>query len=176
MSERPPGLDDLLDHLVARMDDPIEVAQEWVRALDENDTPATTMSLSSLLSRLLDRIDRYEKNKPSWLHGTPEDVDAWIRDLIPDDKRLAFYQWIGAMAVTEALAAVYENLRNDPREAHGQHYHRDDVEDMLDMVKPEEGGPFPSVLPIGRVFCDIDFHTHTHGGGRLPTCRLDSPE
>src|SRR5437868_1691020 len=53
------------------------------------------------------RVDRYEKNLPSWLHGTPEDVDAWIRDLIPDDKRLAFYQWIGALAVATEIGISY---------------------------------------------------------------------
>src|SRR5438477_12060117 len=100
------------------------------------------------------RVDRYEKNLPSWLHGTPEDVDAWIRDLIPDDKRLAFYQWIGALAVKEAVGVLQDNLMNDPREGHGQHYHRDDVEEMLDLLGPEDN-VFPAQLPIGRPFCDV---------------------
>lgn len=77
----------------------------------------------------------------------PEDVDTVLRDLLTDDERLAFYQWVGAQAVTEAIGIVQENLSNDPREAHAQHYHRDDVEEMLELADPKQYGPYPSELP-----------------------------
>jgi len=121
------------------------------------------------------RVDRYEKNFPSWKDGTPEDVDAWLRDLIPDDKRLVFYQWIGAQAITEALDAVKKNLDNDPRPTTAQHYHRDDLDEVLELADPEEYGPYPSVLPIGRPFCNEPAHQHTDGGSRLMTCHI-TPE
>lgn len=77
----------------------------------------------------------------------PEDVDTVLRDLLTDDERLAFYQWVGAQAVTEAIGIVQENLSNDPREAHAQHYHRDDVEEMLELLRPNENDPYPTKLP-----------------------------
>ena len=113
--------------------------------------------------------------KPSYFFADPEALDAWLREEFPDDVRLKFYQWIGAQAVTEAVAVVQDDLRNDPREAHAQHYHRDEVEELFELLNPKEN-LFPSVLPLGRPFCDVNHHTHTNGDGRLPTCRLDSPE
>lgn len=175
MTERPEGLDDLLDHLVEMMDT-VSAARQLREALSEKDWNSLVFK-GSTLSALLDRVDRYEKNLPSWRNAAPEDVDAWLRDLIPDDKRLAFYQWIGGMAVTEALLMLEDNLREDPRDPQGQHYHRDDVYEMLDIVDPRKtGDSFPEELPLGRPFCNVPHHTHTHGGGRLPTCRLDSKE
>jgi len=99
--------------------------------------------------RLIQRIESYEKDKPSWKDGTPEDVDRWLHGIsfIPEDKLLAFYQWIGKHAVED-----YE-IRSD-----------------------EDEGPCPYELPKGHPFCDVQHHVHRHGGGRLPTCRLDSAE
>lgn len=127
--------------------------------------------------RLIERIKRYEKNLPSWLHSTPEDVDAWLRDLIPDDKRLAFYQWIGKIAVREAVDVAVDNVGQDPTPPEHRYYSQDVVYEFFELIDPDkDGGPFPSALPVGRPFCDVPHHTHTDGGGRLPTCRLDSEE
>lgn len=179
---RPPGLDDLLD-FVAERTSPVHMARIWYEELGQRDDPSS-QARRRMLGALLEtvesqeqRLARYEKNMPSWAHGTPEDYDAWLRELTPVDRRLKFYQWIGSLAVGEILDAMRENLGEDPREAQGQHYHRDDVEEVIDLFDPRrEGDPAPSALPKGRVKCDIDHHAHTDGMGYLPTCRLDSAE
>lgn len=81
---------------------------------------------------------------------TPEEIDARLRELLPGGQLLAFYQWIGAMAVTEALDGVRESLSNDPREPHARHYHRDDVDELLDLADPTQNDPYPAKLPPGR--------------------------
>lgn len=96
--------------------------------------------LDALLDHVADNIFRR-------VGPTPEQIDARLRELLPGDQLLAFYQWIGALAVTEALDVLRENLGNDPREAHGQHYHRDDVEEMLEIANPTDGSPYPTKLP-----------------------------
>ena len=127
-----------------------------------------------VVEELISRIERYEKNLPSWAHGTPEDVDAWLRDLIPDDKRLAFYQWIGEQAVCEMNAHLTQWDEGHDQAEMSQRDGNDGIASV--MWEIEHSGPYPSELPLGRPFCDVQWHTHPHGGGRLPTCRLDSPE
>lgn len=166
----------LLDQLVKRIGsleaDLNRMEEETVGELNEKN-----IGLARDKAELEGRLGRYEKNLPSWRHGTPEDVDAWIRDLIPDDKRLAFYRWIGTSAVREAVADAKDQLGNDPVPIEHRYYTPDNVDEILDLMAPDEGDiGYPSVLPIGRPFCDVPHHTHTHGGGRLPTCRLDSEE
>ncbi len=109
---------------------------------------------------------------PSHFSGTPEDWDAYLCEVMADDVRLRFYQWIGAQAVAEAVSDVKENLRNDPVPAEYQHYDAQTVEELLDVADPVT---YPSKLPLGKPFCGDAHHTHTGGGSRMPTCRLDSP-
>lgn len=42
-------------------------------------------------------------DKPCRFTATPVDIDAWLREELADDCRLAFYQWIGALAVTDEV-------------------------------------------------------------------------
>ncbi len=129
------------------------------------------------MRRLQRRVAQLESNVPSGQDGSPEDYDAWLRDLITDDRRLAFYQWVGAHAVKEALAEVRLGLHNDPVPPENRSYSQDSVEEFLEASDPDQGAdPFPVQLPLGRPFCDNPQHVHTHGGDRLPSCRLDSPE
>jgi hypothetical protein len=175
MTERPEGLDDLLDFVANRID-PVQAARDLRKVLSHEEWQMLSYG-SDLIECLLDRIDRYEKNLPSWSNGTPEDVDAWLRDLIPDDQRLTFYRWIGTAAVREAVSDAKEQIGNDPVPAEHRYYSPDNVEELLDLMAPDDGDiGYPSVLPIGRPFCDVSHHTHTHGGSRLPTCHLDSEE
>lgn len=162
--------------------DPLTTAKLWVegadRALKNGDDMPDIQGWYHVLKALLGRLTRFEKNMPSWAHGTPEDYDAWLRDLTPDDRRLGFYQWIGAMAVSEAVEMLRRQIGEDPIPVQHQHYDADMVNDFLDAVDPRQPltDPFPAQLPVGRVFCDVSHHSHPHGGGRLPTCRLDSGE
>lgn len=129
------------------------------------------------MRRLQNRLTHFEEKMPSGQDGAPEDYDAWLRELIPDDRRLAFYQWVGALAVREALAEVRLGLHNDPVPPENRSYSQDSVEELLEVSDPDQGAdPFPVHLPLGHPFCDVQHHVHTHGGSRLPTCRLDSPE
>jgi uncharacterized membrane-anchored protein YjiN (DUF445 family) len=105
--------------------------------------------LDDLLDFVAERVDRDGAN-PAWSKSTPEDIDAWLRDVMPDTNRLKFYQWVGALAVREAIGVLEDNLSNDPREPQAQHYHRDDVYEMLEIVKPAEDNAFPSKLSRGR--------------------------
>lgn len=53
----------------------------------------------------------------------------------------------------------------------------DDVDELINEIDPDDGPiAYPSSLPKGKPFCDVAHHTHPHGGGRLPTCRLDAEE
>jgi hypothetical protein len=46
-----------------------------------------------------------------------------------------------------------------------------------DSLEPAVAGAQASSRQSSMIsFCDVPHHTHTDGGGRLPTCRLDSPE
>lgn len=130
------------------------------------------------MRRLKERLARIEEKMPSDLGSTPKDYDAWLRDLICDGQRLAFYQWIGAKAVSEALAVIWQAVGDDPVPAEHRSYSPSDVHEFLDAVDPDDPltDSFPRQLPLGRPFCDVGHHVHTHGGDRLPSCRLDSPE
>lgn len=115
---------------------------------------------------LVKRIKQYEKHLPSWAHGTPEDIDRWLHSIgsIPEDKLLEFYQWVGKHAISELFAEIQQVADNT-----GSAVLRQVAETWGDDV-------FPTKLPKGHPFCDVPHHTHTGGGGRLPTCRLDSEE
>lgn len=158
--------------------DPVEVARLLVEKLKKNGPPLSDHFVEWLLRQLLSRIDHYEEFKPSWQSGTPEEYDAWLRDLIPDDNRLRFYQWIGEQAVTELVEESRKPRAGfDSEMIRVSGASRDYAAGWNDgVVCLQADGQYPSVLPLGRPFCDISHHTHTDGGGRLSTCRLDSEE
>lgn len=118
-------------------------------------------------------VNVYDEAKPSRFTGTPEDIDAWLHGGFAEDRLLEFYQWIGRMAVSEALGDVRATVGEDPVPPEHRYYSQESVYEFLDA--PEEGGPYPSKLPLGHAFCDVQWHEHQGGGDRLPTCRLDSP-
>lgn len=182
MTERPAGLDGLLDYVAERID-PVHMAKIWYEELEESDAPeakARWLMLGSLLEYVegvKKRLARFEKNMPSWAHGTPEDYDAWLRELTPVDRRLEFYQWIGEQAVTQMLDELTSFWVNDPSPPEFRMRVPDFVDEAISHVDPRRGAdPAPSVLPKGKHMCDVSHHTHTDGMGYLPTCRLDSPE
>lgn len=182
MTERPEGLDKLLDY-VAERTEPVHMARIWYEELKESSDSkdkARRLMVSALLEcvdNLEKRLERYEVNMPSWAHGLPEDYDAWLRELTPVDRRLTFYQWIGAQAVTEALDELTNFWCEDPIPPEFRTQIPDIVDEAISHVDPRRGAnPVPSVLPKGKHMCDVQWHTHTDGMGYLPTCRLDSPE
>lgn len=143
-----------------------------------NDEDAPRPLDTGELEQLKAQLARFTDTMPSWAHGQPMDYDAWLRDLVPDDNRLRFYQWIGRIAVREVLDALRDMLKDDPVPIEYRSYPPDLVHEFLDNVDPsaKDGDPVPSKLPLGRPFCDVDWHVHLDGGNRLPSCRLDSPE
>lgn len=177
MTERPEGLDDLLDFVAKRMD-PLQALQELHANLKDEDF-AELMFRSAVVHQLMMKIDHYEKHLPSWAHGTPQDVDRWLHSIgaIPEDKLLAFYQWIGKHAVREAVGDLRRHIGEDPVPVQHRSYSPDGVHELINEIDPDDGPiAYPSELPKGHPFCDVAHHTHTGGGGRLPTCRLDSEE
>ena len=154
--------------------DPVRIAAQWTEELKQ-DTSTEAVVRRLVVEALLVRIEHYEKHLPSWLHGTPEDVDHWLHSIgaIPEDKLLAFYQWVGKHAVREAVAVAVDNVQQDPAPPEHRYY----VYEFFDLIDPDkDGGPFPSQLPKGHTFCNTRYHKHTHGGGRLPTCGIDEEE
>lgn len=118
----------------------------------------------------------HEDTKPSRFTAAPEDIDAWLHEGFAEDRLLVFYQWVGQHAVREALDDIKRHLGDDPVPVEHRSYDPQAVEGLLDVVNPDAGPiALPSVLPKGKPFCDVDRHAHTHGGSRLPSCRLDSP-
>jgi hypothetical protein len=109
----------------------------------------------------------------------PEEYDAWLRGVIPDDKRLEFYQWIGAQAVAELIEEARNPWarfdRDKVRESGASQEYANGWNDAV-MTLGVCLDPLPSALPDGLPFCDVPHHTHPGGGGRLPTCRIDSRE
>lgn len=99
--------------------------------------------------------------------GLPEDVDAYLATVLTDEQRLAFYQWIGTHAVRDASDEIKYTF--------GESQDSDVANAAADLITLASFD-FPKKLPIGHPWCDVAYHTHTHGGGRLNTCRLDSPE
>lgn len=98
MTERPEGLDDLLDFVAANMSDSDEDVLAAVRHLYATLNEAAFMRLDfrgSTVAALMGRITDFERMMPCPEHGEPEHYDEWLKDLIPDDQRLKFYQWIG---------------------------------------------------------------------------------
>lgn len=80
--------------------------------------------------------------------GTPQEWDAWLSEVMTDDTRLAFYQWIGHRAVVEAVADMQRELGNDPVPAENRYYSPGDVDAFLEGIDPNwDGGPYPSKLP-----------------------------
>lgn len=162
------------------MDD-VEKARQLVQNMDKalrtGETMPSVQGVYHLLKSLVERVDRYERDKPSWAHGTPEDYDHWLRQLTPVDRRLTFYQWIGEMAVTEAVDVVTSYISGDPIPPQYRTQIPDLVWEAIAHVDPrQDGDRVPTVLPKGKHMCDVAHHTHTDGMGYLPTCRLDSPE
>jgi hypothetical protein len=156
--------------------DPVRIAALWVEEL-KRDTSTEAVSRRLVVEALLQRIKQYENYLPSWAHAVPEDIDRWLHSIgaIPEDKLLTFYRWVGKHAVDEAFENVMGLMEEDPVPSAHRSYSPDDVEAMLNEADTD-GNLYPSKLPIGHPFCDVPHHTHTDGGSRLPTCRLDSPE
>lgn len=153
------------------------LVQGMDRALRTGETMPSVEGVYHLLKALVERVDRYEKDMPSWADGTPEDYDHWLRQLTPADRRLVFYQWIGEMAVCEVLDDVTNSIGQDPIPVPHRVQIPDMVWEAISYVDPRQGGDrAPSVLPKGKHMCDVQWHIHTDGMGYLPTCRLDSPE
>jgi hypothetical protein len=80
-----------------------------------------------------------------WVFRAPEDFDLFLRDTIPDAELLAFYQWVGREAVSEAIDDIRQSVDDDPTPTEHRYHTREAVHEFLDG--PEEGGPYPSVLP-----------------------------
>ena len=175
MTERPDGLDDLLGH-VEEIIGPVTAIRHLHTTMSDEDFAVLTFR-GDTVRELLARLDRFERMMPSWRHGKPVEYDAWLRELIPDDKRLEFYQWVSSLAVGEAFDSIRNVLSIDPVPVEHRSYSPDDVHEFLDYFDPlKDGDPFPSKLPIGRPFCNLPEHDHTDGGGRLPTCRIEPEE
>jgi hypothetical protein len=170
---RPPGLDDLLDYVIENMD-VVEAARRLREALPAKEWNSLTFK-GSTAGALLDRIERYEKDMPSWLKGTPEEYDRWLAELTPEDKRLAFYQWIGAKAVREAVDELRKQLSDDPVPVEHQHWDAGLVEELLDGVDPsqENYDPFPSAVPLNSLRCNNPDHIHVNGGSYRASCIVD---
>jgi hypothetical protein len=90
-----------------------------------------------------------QKASPNLISGTPEQVDARLRELMTDEQRLAFYQWIGRMAVGEAVSVATENVSRDPAPPQHRSYSQDTVYEFFGVIDPcnESYDPFPSKLP-----------------------------
>lgn len=159
------------------MTDILDQARVFAQCLRDNTMPPAGTDLLDILNGLIGRVERFEKDMPSWASGTPEDYDHWLRQLTPVDRRLMFYQWIGEMAVTEAIDVVTSYISGDPIPPQYRTQIPDLVWEAIAQVDPrQDGDRVPSVLPKGKHMCDVAHHTHTDGMGYLPTCRLDSPE
>lgn len=141
-----------------------------------NDEARPRLLAAQELPRVKAQLERFIEKMPSWLDSVPQDYDAWLRDIVPDGNRLRFYQWIGMLATREALDELRDMLKDDPVPVEHRSYTPDDVFEFLDGIDPagKAGDPVPSRLPVGRPFCDVDWHVHLDGGSRLPSCRLDS--
>jgi hypothetical protein len=86
---------------------------------------------------------------PSGVTGTPQEWDAYLSHCMSGPNRLEFYQWIGAKAVTEAVADARRDLGNDPVPPEHRYYSPDSVDEFLNAIDPAwEGGPYPSELPF----------------------------
>lgn len=109
---------------------------------------------------------------PSRFTAQPEQVDAYLREILADDTRLAFYRWLGTIAVGEAvtdarLAAERSLDKNEER----------NLAEYFDEIDPAHGPvAYPSRPPLGIPWCDLPHHTHLYGDERSPTCRLDSED
>lgn len=169
MTERPEGLDGLLNYVADRMD-PIEAVRQLHAAMNDEDF-AKLVFRGDVVRQLMARLDHYEKLLPSWAHGTPEDVDRWLHSIgsIPEDKLLRFYQWIGAHAVREVVAGIRQAWDYEIGDG-------ETANSIADMYDPDKQADLvPSVLPLGHPFCDVPHHTHI-SGSRSPSCRLDAEE
>lgn len=129
--------------------DPRFQSEEWPRPV----YPITRADLEAILNQAVP----YER--PSRFSGTPEQWDAWFREVLTDDKRLEFYQWIGQKVVEEIVTDI--GVLGVPGTA----------EAAITVI--ERIGPRPATLPLGLPFCSVAHHAHPGGDGRLPTCRLD---
>lgn len=145
MTERPESLDRLLGHVAGQID-PVDAFREIRKVVAPADARFLTFRFD-VVSALVDRIDRYEGTPKPWSSG-PEGVDAWLRGLMPDEQLLEFYQWIGRIAVSEAIEDMRESVDNDPVPVEHRYYSQLGVHEFLDV--PEEGGPYPAALPVGR--------------------------
>jgi hypothetical protein len=108
--------------------------------------------------------------------SSPEDIDALLQGLVSDKERLAFYQWVGRLAVGEAVAIATRNVSQDPAPPQHRSYSQDTVYEFFELIDPGNKNyePFPSKLPEDHFTCDVAHHAHPNGKGRLSTCRSDS--
>lgn len=122
------------------------------------------------LQLILDQAVSCER--PSRFGGTPEQWDAYFREVMTDEMRLRFYQWIGTQAICAAMYDLSNSIsRVMPGDTGVQQMFREYADAVANGTLT-----YPEQLPLGLPFCDVQHHTHTHGGGRRPTCRLDSEE
>jgi hypothetical protein len=154
--------------------DLIRMAQLWCEQMDRSSMPESR-ARRVMVQRLLDRIERYEKNMPSWSKGTPEEYDRWLAKLTPEDRRLEFYRWIGAKAVGEAVRELRKQVADDPVPVEHQHWDAGLVDELLDAVDPsqENYDPFPSAMPLNSLRCNNPDHIHINGGSYRASCIVD---
>lgn len=152
--------------------DVLRIARDWVAELDQRTVPAMS-ARKMVVEELIARIDRYERDKPSWKDGTPEEYDRWLAELVPDEQRLKFYQWIGMFAGHEVLTGIRNQLMDDPTPVQHQHWDATLVHELMEPFDPYEkdADPLPSVLPPNPLRCVNKQHTHTDGSSYRPACR-----
>lgn len=90
----------------------------------------------------------------SLLSGSPEDIDAMLQGAVSDEERLAFYQWVGRFAVSEAVTVATRNVGEDPAPPQYRSYSQDTVYGFFELIDPasKDYEPFPTELPEASAF------------------------
>lgn len=108
----------------------------------------TADGLAPLLERL--EIEAEAARRPSRFYGKPAEINAWLREDFAEDTLLAFYQWIGARAVTEAAEDIRQHpgpIPYKPPSTNGYWWDSRDRDAAADLIDPNlSGGPYPSTL------------------------------
>ena len=112
------------------------------------DTTPRPAALDGLLGYVEGHLDPAEGRQSSRFSATPKDIDAFLRQEFTEGTLLKFYQWVGRVAVSEAIGDVRRSVGEDPVPPENRYYSQDSVYVFLDG--PEEGGPYPTKLPVGR--------------------------